>query len=635
MAKLVPVDYDPFGNSPGKTESAIRGALQGATANFSDEIQGGIGAALARLLRPDLFEDQSFSDTYKEGRDIVRAEDKAAYEANPWSYGGGAVAGSIVTGSKIPFAATRPARLAQFGGIGALSGYGGSEATTKQGQMYDAAIGGALGLAGGYVGEKLGDVVSSKNVAKLIKDESGLPTIDDVKFSAQDIKDKASMLYKQAEDVGGILKPEVTAKFVSSIEEMQPQTNIGRDFLGDSQSSNAIGILKKYESKPMTLREAEELDQILGDKIDDFFIDGRLKAEGKKLLDIQSKLRQSIDSAIDNPEKSFIGGVSEGFETVKEARKLWSANARMRDIERMVQKAELSNGNSTQALRTSFKNLLTNPTKIRGYSDEERKLIKKVAEGGPVSDLLGVMGSKLNAIIAGGAGAGPGATAATYAAGAAARGARDAIQFGKAQNVSDEIARAAMGAEAAPSLVSPVTEEIIRGTSAISGASLAGGKGATKVTPEPVIANESKLTPVDYDPFASTSPQSSNQDPVFDRVLQAESGNRDYDAQGNIIRGQQTRYGRAEGAAQVLPMTQADPGYGVTPARDKSPEELRRVGRDYFDAMKQKYNQNLALALMAYNWGPSNTDQWLASGANPNDVPVETRKYIAKILRSS
>jgi soluble lytic murein transglycosylase-like protein len=110
-------------------------------------------------------------------------------------------------------------------------------------------------------------------------------------------------------------------------------------------------------------------------------------------------------------------------------------------------------------------------------------------------------------------------------------------------------------------------------------------------------------------------------DTLISKVRQLESGNRHYDSKGNIL----TSPKGAEGIMQVMRHTQKDPGFGVTPARDKSPQELQRVGEDYFMAMMDKY-QDSKLAAMAYNWGPGNVDKWLASGKK-TPVPQETRKY--------
>jgi hypothetical protein len=86
----------------------------------------------------------------------------------------------------------------------------------------------------------------------------------------------------------------------------------------------------------------------------------------------------------------------------------------------------------------------------------------------------------------------------------------------------------------------------------------------------------------------------------------------------------------AEGTMQVMPNTQTNPGYGVTPARDKSQTELERVGRDYYGAMQKQYG-NDTIASIAYNMGPGRTDEWLKKGGHFKDLPAETRDYIGQV----
>jgi hypothetical protein len=81
---------------------------------------------------------------------------------------------------------------------------------------------------------------------------------------------------------------------------------------------------------------------------------------------------------------------------------------------------------------------------------------------------------------------------------------------------------------------------------------------------------------------------------------------------------------------QVLDTTNVDPGFGVRPARDDSPEERARVGMDYLNAMLGRYGDP-KLAAIAYNWGPGNTDRWLKAGADMKKLPDETKQYIAKL----
>jgi hypothetical protein len=116
----------------------------------------------------------------------------------------------------------------------------------------------------------------------------------------------------------------------------------------------------------------------------------------------------------------------------------------------------------------------------------------------------------------------------------------------------------------------------------------------------------------------------------FDRIRDIESNNRDYDAAGRpIVSPKGARF-----AAQVLPTTSVNPGYGVKPAANTSAEEFNRVGRDYFAAMKNRYG-NSELAAAAYNAGPGRVDRILQRAKQTGRdwktmLPRETQDYLNK-----
>lgn len=86
----------------------------------------------------------------------------------------------------------------------------------------------------------------------------------------------------------------------------------------------------------------------------------------------------------------------------------------------------------------------------------------------------------------------------------------------------------------------------------------------------------------------------------------------------------------AEGTMQVMPATQTAPGFGVSPAANKTPQELERVGGDYFKAMQRKYGDDTTAAI-AYNMGPGATDKWIAAGKKFDQLPAETQGYVNKL----
>lgn len=114
-------------------------------------------------------------------------------------------------------------------------------------------------------------------------------------------------------------------------------------------------------------------------------------------------------------------------------------------------------------------------------------------------------------------------------------------------------------------------------------------------------------------------------------VLAMESGGRRYDAGGGLLESSKG----AKGEMQVMDSTNVDPGYGVKPAADDSPEERARVGRDYLAAMVREYDGDVSKALAAYNWGPGNLDKAVKEHG-PNwlqAAPEETRSYVERGVR--
>ena len=117
---------------------------------------------------------------------------------------------------------------------------------------------------------------------------------------------------------------------------------------------------------------------------------------------------------------------------------------------------------------------------------------------------------------------------------------------------------------------------------------------------------------------------------TYNRILQAESNNQDYDAQGRPI----TSPKGAMFAGQVMPSTAANPGFGIKPAASQTPEEYNRVSSEYYQAMLKKYGGDEQKAVAAYNAGPGTVDRNLAANKgqlNVAQLPKETQTYLGKV----
>jgi hypothetical protein len=145
-----PAPAAPGTPPPGYLESLARGAGQGVSLGFADEIAGAGGAGV------DALQKGSLSDVvadYIANRDKYRQGDAAAEAANPKTFLAGNIGGGLATaaipGLNIGRAATLGGRVAGAAGLGALAAAGGSHADLTQGDVgglaRDAAIGAGTG----------------------------------------------------------------------------------------------------------------------------------------------------------------------------------------------------------------------------------------------------------------------------------------------------------------------------------------------------------------------------------------------------------------------------------------------------------------------------------------------------------
>lgn len=155
----------PSQKDPGIASAIGRGAMQGVTANFSDELfalseAGGGGVNDPRMgidhliggIAKYLMGDEEAKKKYETAVARERGLNKEAEDAHPWAYTGGQIGGAVA----LPIgagagAATVPARMmagAGVGGaVGALSGAGQGEGAADT--VEKMATGAGLGVAGG------------------------------------------------------------------------------------------------------------------------------------------------------------------------------------------------------------------------------------------------------------------------------------------------------------------------------------------------------------------------------------------------------------------------------------------------------------------------------------------------------
>ena len=131
-----------------KKESFGRSALESATLGFAPKIAGALGALGARTLRPELFENQSFGETYQQARNLEREKLQQAQQANPLT----SLAGGLTGALALPFPAKTIKGASALGGLyGAGYGLGksdyGQPGSINTEDIISALSGGATGAA--------------------------------------------------------------------------------------------------------------------------------------------------------------------------------------------------------------------------------------------------------------------------------------------------------------------------------------------------------------------------------------------------------------------------------------------------------------------------------------------------------
>ena len=159
-------------SGPSQLESGLRGAAQGASLGFADEVTGGLEAAKDLILDPST----GISDLparYSQHRNESRANYLSSEKANPGTYLTGNVVGGaatmLVPGLNAAKAATMAGRVgagALAGGrVGAIGGFGASEGSDVSEIIRDTGKGAAVGAAMGGATP----VVMDKVIAPAIK----------------------------------------------------------------------------------------------------------------------------------------------------------------------------------------------------------------------------------------------------------------------------------------------------------------------------------------------------------------------------------------------------------------------------------------------------------------------------------
>ncbi len=249
-----------YKEEPGMVESALRGAEQGATFGFGDEINGGLETLLNRATGSPSSQGLNILDEYRKHRDESREKFAAAEEANPITSTVSNLAGGI-----LPALGTGGGTLAAkgIGGIaamgakyGALGGLGNSTADLTKGKVNEAAgdtlLGGVIGAGVAPIAGKIGDV----GLKPIVKGIGHIADIGPIASATESFKQgalKGRVLFNKKGEAA--LGQEISGA-------VDTLANDVRGSLGDATSAKLKNVLKPGENVDLSKWVGEANDMM-------------------------------------------------------------------------------------------------------------------------------------------------------------------------------------------------------------------------------------------------------------------------------------------------------------------------------------------------------------------------------------
>jgi hypothetical protein len=421
-------------------EGATRGALQGATFGFGDEIVAGVGALpLAAITGKNVSESYNELLNQERGR-VGQFREEKPITAIASEIGGSLGTGIAGLGTKAGAAVARtigsgglPARIGKGAIAGSASGglYGlgtGEEGqrleSAGQGVVLGGAFGGAVPAAGSLVKSSAGGL---KNAYKGFKARD----VEQLQVASDLIKQKSQNAYQAMRESGAILKPQSAANVYRNMQDA-----LTSEKLNPRLHDKVIGLMEDMKEEVLkgdiTVEGFDQWRQLFGEVAGNFTD----KVNARKARQIMSAMDDAITSV--KPD-DIITNDPNAITALQTARAEWARKSKFDSISDIVKKSE----GDANYLKRELKKFVNNPKKTRGFTKEELNALNLAATqtaGESILKTLGKFGFDLGSSLSVGNTALPviggvlGSPALT-AVGTAARQGQKLIARGKAEDV--------------------------------------------------------------------------------------------------------------------------------------------------------------------------------------------------------
>lgn len=434
-------------------DDATRGLAQGLTFGASDEIMAGLNTPIEMASGALSGEDsgkgfgERISGAYDRSLDRERALDAQARERSPAASLAGEIVGGVTSGGGLAkggvtlLNAARPTAASMIG-RGAAEGaayggvYGFNTGEGVQDRLSNAASGAALGAAtGGAVG-----ALGARQAAKA--SFKAAPTSEELRSAAQ-------AAYQSADDAGVIVgKPRIDRMLAGLKDRLAEE---GMDPTLHANVTAAFNRLAGESGNNVTFKGLDILRRVAN-------------SAGRNLNNpdearLAGHIVDAIDDVMNNLRPSDVigGDAKAASKAIVQGRDLWKRMRKNELLENLIERAtDRVGANYTAAgmqtaIRQELRSLLQNKRNIRGFSKEEKAMIRGIVRGGPVENVFRMLGKfaprgVVGATLGGGAGmaatgGNPLGAAVVWGAGEAGKRASAAMTTQKLNNLIEFVRR--------------------------------------------------------------------------------------------------------------------------------------------------------------------------------------------------
>jgi hypothetical protein len=175
----------------------------------------------------------------------------------------------------------------------------------------------------------------------------------------------------------------------------------------DPNAATTMGTsLETLRDKPLSLDGFQATIEEINSKIDqEIKPDGSLTSVGNKLV----QQKNAMLDAVHNAQPGDVTGGQAGFDALQQGKDAWSYGLKMRELEALRQKAS-GTPDPSGSLKTYVNGLVTDDSRMRNWSPEDRSALADVGKTGYLSDVGSLLADKyIGSALIGGLSTGVGA----------------------------------------------------------------------------------------------------------------------------------------------------------------------------------------------------------------------------------